>query len=324
MKPHRFGRTGLPVSELCLGTSNFARCANREETFAMLDAFRAAGGNMVQSSGLCPGASLGDGLLGLPEEFLGHWLASRAVPRREIVIATRIALARPVVGGNVTYRELMQGCVHDSLRRIGTDHLDFLVIEWTEAVLPLDESMAVFDAVIRSGAARHLVAAHFPSGRLAGALPTRSPHRAIDGVQLDYSLVYRPLFEASAAKLCRDYNLGFIARSPLAGGHLVAQPPSQLGSFQCRSSNDPDAAAQARLVWPVLSTVARTHGKSPAQVALAWVLAQPAVTSVLISVRFLDQLRDLIAATRITLTPEESRRLRVGTQRRPGDTRGAP
>jgi aryl-alcohol dehydrogenase-like predicted oxidoreductase len=323
MKTHRFGRTDLIVSELCLGTSNFARCSNQEETFAILDAFRAAGGNMIQTSGLCPGANLGDGLLGLPEEFLGRWLAARAIPRREVVIATRIALARPIVGGQRTFTELVQNCVQDSLRRIGTDYLDLLVIEWTEAVLPLGDSVVAVDAVVRAGTARHVVVAHFPIGHLAAALPQRPPLHAVAGVQLDYSLIYRSLFEGSVAKLCRDYDLGFIARSPLAGGHLVAWPAPSLGSFRGRSPDDASTAAAAHAMWPVLSAVATAQGCSPAQVALAWVLAQPAVTSALISVRLLDQLRGLIAATKTSLTPEEAQRLEVSAQRQLRDPRGA-
>lgn len=322
MKTRRFGSTDLIVSELCLGTSNFARCSNQEETFAILDAFRAVGGNMIQTSGLCPGANLGDGLLGLPEEFLGRWLAARAIPRREVFIATRIALARPIVGGQHTYSDLVRSCVQDSLRRIGTDHLDFLVIEWSEAVLPLDDSVVAVDAVVRPGMARHVVVAHFPVSHLISALPQRLPLHAIAGVQLDYSLIYRSLFEGSVAKLCRDYDLGFIARSPLAGGHLVAWPTPNLGSFRSRSPDDANMAAAAHATWPVLSAVAKAQSISPAQVALAWVLAQPAVTSALISVRSLDQLRGLIAATAIALPPEEMQRLQVSAQRQLRDPRG--
>src|SRR6187397_1098627 len=98
LKKHKFGRTHLRVSELCLGTSNFARYADQEESFAILDAFREAGGNFFQTSGICPGVSLGDGFLGMPEELLGRWLRDRKVNRGSFVIATRLALTRPIIG----------------------------------------------------------------------------------------------------------------------------------------------------------------------------------------------------------------------------------
>lgn len=302
MKTRQLGSTGIEVSELCLGTSTFARFAGQEETFVMLDTFRGAGGNFIQTSGLCPGAGFGDGFLGLPEEFLGRWLGARQVPRREVVIATRIGLARPLLGGARAYGDLMQACVRDSLRRIGTDHLDFLVIEWSEALLPIGESMESAEAIVRDGWARHVVLAHFPAEQL-GAVQLKPGMLA--GIELDYSLVYRALFEGPPSGFCREHGLAFIARSPLAGGHLVSWPAPDLGSFRWRSAADPFIATCAHAVWPALRRVAARHDSLPAQIAVAWVLAQPAVTSALVSVRSLPQLHELLAATSLHLSRDE-------------------
>ncbi|ACB75904.1 aldo/keto reductase [Opitutus terrae] len=312
MRTSQFGETSLTVSELCLGTSTFARYANQQESFAILDAFRAAGGNLIQTSGQCPGASLGDGLLGWPEEFLGRWMRARSVPRSELIIGTRIAVAKPVVGGVKAYQQAMLDCVHDSLRRMGLAHLDLLLVEWTSDLLPLEESMACLDALVRRGVVRHVVAAHFPVEHLAqacGARPT-----ALDGVQLDYSLVYRARYEMDAAPLCREHGLGFIARSPLAGGYLVSTPPPRIGSFRCRTYDDPAAAQAAGRGWSTLSAVATAHCGSPAQIALAWVLGQPRVDAVLISARDVLQLRELIGATGLTLSSEDRHRLEAATE----------
>lgn len=299
--------TGITVSELCLGTSTFARYTDLKETFALLDAFRGVGGNFLQTSGICPGASLGDGFLGLPEDFFGRWLKSRGVRRDEIVIATRMGFARPFSGGAQAYGELMLACAQDSLRRLGVEQLDFLVIEWSEALLPLNESLAAIDAVVRGGAARHAIIAHFPPEHLDTTWQCQSPLLA--GVQLDYSLVYRSLFENGPATFCRQRGLGFMARSPLAGGHLVARPPPQLGSFRWRSADDPAVAMSAHTVWPALRVVARAHDCAPAQVALAWVLNRANVTSTLVSVRSALQLDELIAATGLLLPVGEAARL---------------
>src|SRR3954470_7569283 len=120
----RFGRTDYRVSELCLSTSNFSRYSGQEESFAILDAFRDAGGNFIQTSGICPGVNLGDGFLGQPEELLGRWMTLRRIDRGSVFIATRIALTRPVIGGLASYTELIRQCAEDSIRRIGCDYLD--------------------------------------------------------------------------------------------------------------------------------------------------------------------------------------------------------
>src|ERR1043166_6563214 len=151
LKKHKFGRTDLRVSEPSLGTSNFARYADQEESFAILDAIRAAGGNFIQTSGICPGVNLGDGFLGMPEEVLGRWLKERKIRRNKLIIATRVALTRPIIGGFASYTELLRSCAHDSIRRIGCGFLDFLVVEWTDAIVPLHESVAAFEAVVASG-----------------------------------------------------------------------------------------------------------------------------------------------------------------------------
>lgn len=308
---HKFGRTALRVSELCLGTSNFARYADQEESFAILDAFRTTGGNFFQTSGICPGVSLGDGFLGMPEELLGRWLRNRGVRRDGIVIATRIALTRPVIGGLETYTDLIRSCAEDSIRRIGCRYIDLLVVEWTDAILPLHESVAAFEAVVATGTVRHVVPANFPFSRIREVLAaSRRDPRVFAGVEQDYSLAVRSGFEAGVAKLCADSDLGVVTRSPLAGGHLASQrlTPSR-GALRHRGPNDRHAALAAERVRPVLNATARSRQLPPAQVALAWVLAHPRVTSVLVSVSSTDQLRELLGATKLTLTAAERDRL---------------
>lgn len=307
LKTEKFGQTDHRVSELCLSTSNFSRYASQEESFAILDSFREAGGNFIQTSGICPGMNLGDGFLGMPEELLGRWLKLRQIERESIVIATRIAFTRPVIGGLETYTGLIRGCAEDSIRRIGCGHLDFLVIEWTDAIAPVAESIAAFEAVIASAEVRQMVLANFPTNRVLETFAaTNGGPRTIAGLELDYSLATRLAFEGGVAKLSADYGVGVIARSPLAGGHLASRRlSSQLGALRHRGAHDRHAAVAAEGMWPALSAIARRHHRTPAQVALSWVLAHPQVTSVLISVSSVEQLRELMAATRLRLTDEE-------------------
>ncbi len=311
LKRQKFGRTDHRVSELCLSTSSFSRYASHEESFAILDAFRQAGGNFIQTSGICPGVNLGDGFLGMPEELLGRWLKRHRINRRDIVIATRIALTRPVIGGLATYTELIRQCVGDSSRRIGCGYVDFLIVEWTDGIAPLAESMAAFEAVIGSGEVRHIVPANFGIGRMLECIAaTRREPRAIAGVQGDYSLANRLPFEGGMARLSADHGFGVIARSPLAGGYLASRGLSSgLGALRHRGARDRHAAIAAEGIWPALSSIARQHRCSPAQVALSWVLAHRQISSVLISVSTVDQFRELLSATHLQLADEVTARL---------------
>ena len=158
---------------------------------------------------------------------------------------------------------------------------------------------------------RALVPANFPVARLReglAATPSGSPGFA--GLQVDYSLAERLPFENGAARLSADYGLGVTARSPLAGGHLARRAWSGgLGARPHPAAGDRHAAIAAEGIWPVLSALARSHRCSPAQIALSWVLAHPQVTSVLVSVSSVDQLRELLAATRLELPAEHIARL---------------
>ena len=323
LKKQKFGRTHLRVSELCLGTSNFARYADQEESFAILDAFREAGGNFFQTSGICPGVSLGDGFLGMPEELLGRWLRDRKVNRGSFAIATRLALTRPIIGGLETYTDLIRGCVEDSVRRVGCGFLDFLVVEWTDAILPLPERVAAFEAIVSSGEVRHIVPANFPSYHVLEALAaSRREPGVFAGLQLDYSLAVRSKFEAIAERICVDRGLAAIARSPLAGGHLANRSLTSSGGA-LNAGRGRHTAMTTDGLWPVLSAIARSQRVSFAQVALAWVLAHPQITSVLISVSSVDQLRELFGATRLSLTEIEINRLGGGPHCKAAETLSA-
>ena len=318
LKKEKFGRTDYRISELGLSTSNFSRYASQAESFAILDSFREAGGNFIQTSGICPGVNLGDGSLGMPEELLGRWLKLRRVDRASVIIATRIALTRPVIGGLVTYTELIRHCAEDSIRRIGCGYLDFLVVEWTDAIAPVAESMAAFAALIATGEVRYIVPANFPISQvLEGFAATRNESRTVAGLQLDYSLATRLALEGGGARISADHGLGIIARSPLAGGYLASRRPrAGLGALRHHGASERHVATAAEGLWPALSLIARRRHRSPAQVALSWVLAHPQITSVLVSVSSVDQLRELFAATRLKLDRDDMTRLGTTSRRR--------
>jgi aryl-alcohol dehydrogenase-like predicted oxidoreductase len=223
-----------------------------------------------------------------------------------VIIATRIALARPVIGGVATYAELIRGCAQDSIRRIGCGFLDFLVVEWTDAIVPIDESVAALRAVIASGEIRYVVPANFPTPHAREALTAfKVAPRLFAGLQFDYSLANRPTFESEAEALCVDGALGLVARLPFADGLLARRPLTSIfGAFRCRPASERPAAIVARTIWPILIGNARSSRSSP-KVALAWLLAHPQVTTVIVNVRSVSQLRELITATRLPLTDQD-------------------
>lgn len=310
MNTRRLGPTTLTISRLCLGTSNFARYANQNESFGILDVFREAGGNFVQTSGICPGINLGDGFLGLPEEVLGRWLHQRQIRRDEMVIATRVALTRPIIGRLEAFERLIRQCAADSIRRIGCGYLDLLVVECTRAVVPLSECVPALEAVAGMETVRHVVPANFPPWLLQETLRhSRSEPRVFAGVQVDYSMLTRDPFQDCVIQACTRYELGVIARSPLAGGYLADRCLAHgIGVLRDHRRDDRLAAA-AEEVWPHLAQMARVLGRSPAQVAIAWVLAHPQIDSVLVSVRSTEQLRELIGGTDFTLPEADVARL---------------
>jgi aryl-alcohol dehydrogenase-like predicted oxidoreductase len=303
IKQRTLGRTGLNVSELCLGTMNFGWKTDEQKSFDLLDAFREAGGNFIQAAGHCPAPLLTAASTTFSEEVVGRWSQSRDIPRGERVLATRLSLGRIPEG--VAMVKFTRDCVRDSLHRLRTDYVDLLVIEWSDSLLPVPEFLKVFDALVREGLVRYIGAANFPNWRVAEAI-ARAPlsnHCRMEALQSDYSLLTRARFEPEAMALCEEQRLGFLARSPLSGGFLARGQgrhnrfnASRRDWLEQRFGNAYGDAALA-----AVSDVAARHEASPAQVALSWVLHNPAVTSAVIGVHSVAQLDELVQVTSLPL-----------------------
>ncbi|HTO04099.1 MAG TPA: aldo/keto reductase [Opitutus sp.] len=304
IKQRTLGRTGLKVSELCLGTMNFGWRTDEEKSFAILDGFRAAGGNFIQAMGHCPAPAITAASTTFSEEVVGRWWQSRAIPRGELVLATRLGFGRAPEG--VPMIKFVQDCVRESLRRLQTSYVDLLILEWNESLLPMRELMDIFDVLVRGGITRYIGAANFPVWRVADAIGRAylGNHNRMEALQSDYSLMTRAQFEPEAMSLCEEQRLGFLARSPLAGGFLVRGKglhprfnSSRHDWLEERFGNHYGDTALA-----AVSEVAARHEASPAQVSLSWVLHNAAVTSAVIGVHSVAQLNDLVKATSLPLS----------------------
>ena len=159
----------MHVSELCLGTHSFGWKTSPETSYALLDAYREAGGNFIQASAVCPDFPMSSDWSGLPETHVGQWMNDRAVRRSDLVIATRLTLCRPVSDVRSVSRLIRAAC-EGSLRRFGVAHLDLLFLEWSDGLLPIDEIFAAVGMLVREGMLRYGAVSGFPSWRVADVI----------------------------------------------------------------------------------------------------------------------------------------------------------
>jgi aryl-alcohol dehydrogenase-like predicted oxidoreductase len=343
MNKRNLGRTQLRVSELCLNTAEFAWTNDEADAFALLDIYYAAGGTFIQSVGFCSDGALncqcggrvtaarlrasqalendptraeacscaGDsaGLASCSEDFVGRWHKARGISRDKLVLATRLNLFRPVHGGAIAFANLIRESCEHSLRRLRTDHVDLLVCEWDENLVPVEDAVEAIDMLIRAGLVRHAGAGGFPPWRLVDSLHRSSGrnHGRFEALQSEYSLMTRARFEAEALAMCREHRLGFIARSPLAGGFLARRPVPRRDVINADLwLNERFGNHYGDSVRSVVAEIAAQRLVSPAQIALAWVLRNPHVTSALIAATTPDELGYLLDAVEIRLTDDET------------------
>ena len=316
IKQRMMGRTGLDLSELCLGTLDFGWRTDERAAHAILDAYHAAGGNFIQASGRSPDLVLPSAAASRSEEIVGRWWTARNLPRRELRLATRVRV-RPPGGRAGGFAKAVRDAMNDSLRRLRTDYLDVVLFEWKDGIIPADTMLEAFDLVVRAGFARFVGAANFPVWRVADTLARahRGVHNRMEALQADSSLMVRARFEPEARELCREHRLGFFASSPLAGGFLTRARDDDTAIHGGRRDRLTRRFGNihGELARSAIADVAARHEASPAQVSLAWVLQNPAVTSALIGVQSVAQLSELRQSTVLSLSPADLDRLDQAT-----------
>ena len=305
---YRFlGRTGLKVSEMCFGTQTFGWGADEPTAHRMASAFMEAGGNFFDSSNMYND--------GLSETYLGSWLAQQP-DRSQVVIASKVFF--PVgQGPNDTglSRKHLFHQIDVSLRRLKTDYIDLYQMHCFDASTPLEETLRALDDLVRAGKVRYIGASNYVPSQLMRAimLSEFKDWARFDCLQPEYSLLVRST-EWELLPLCREQGLGVIAWSPLGGGWLTgkyrrnAPPPPDSRVGRGDRWDDQPAQRVTERTWAiidVLDEIAGARGKTPAQVALRWVIQQPGVTAPIIGARKPEQLEQNLGATGWTLSPEE-------------------
>jgi aryl-alcohol dehydrogenase-like predicted oxidoreductase len=299
------GASDLLVSPLSLGGNVFGWTADTNESFAVLDAYAAAGGNFVDTadvySAWAPGNSGGES-----ETVLGKWLASRG-NRSEIVVATK-------VGSHPEYKGLKAATItaatEQSLRRLGTDSIDLLYTHFDDESTSVEEIITALDTLVRAGKVRHIAASNISPRRLAESLEFSKSEglAAYVALQPKYNLVSRDSYEGELAGVATAFGLSAVPYSALASGFLtgkyrpggaaVDSPRAAGASKYLESPTGPRVLA-------ALDTVAAAHGAEVGSVALAWLLAQPTVAAPIASARTVEQLPGLIAAIGLELGQDE-------------------
>ncbi len=308
------GNSGAVVSTYAIGTMTFGAEADEQTSHQILDDYVAAGGNLVDTADVyAAGAS---------EEIIGRWIAQRPTESKQIVLATKGRFSRDGVLNEIgTSRFHLRRALDASLRRLGVEHIDLYQLHAWDAVTPLEETLRFLDDSVSSGKIGYYGFSNFLGWQVTKAVYLARAHgfAAPVSLQPQYSLLVREI-ESEIVPACLDAGIGLLPWSPLAGGWLTGkyqrdtQPTgaTRLGENPDRGMEAWEPRNREERTWRVVDTVseiAAARGANPAQVSLAWLESQPAVTSVILGARNTQQLADNLGAVPVELTDHERRRL---------------
>jgi aryl-alcohol dehydrogenase-like predicted oxidoreductase len=299
----KLGTSDLNVYPLCLGGNTFGWTANEQESFEVLDAYAAAGGNFIDSadaySHWIPGNSGGES-----ETILGNWMKARG-NRDSIVIATKLGM---LPGFTALTADNIATAVDNSLRRLQTDYIDLYYAHKDDPDTDQLETMTAFDALVKAGKVRNIAASNYSADRLQSALDVADANGLTKFVALQnlYNLVERSAYEGALRDVVARNNLVSLPYYSLAKGFLT-------GKYRVKGETESGRAAGAEVyldtngpkVLAAMDTVAAAHGVSLTTIALAWVAAQPTIATPIASARVVSQLPDLLAMSNVTLTAAE-------------------
>jgi aryl-alcohol dehydrogenase-like predicted oxidoreductase len=299
----------LTVSRLCLGAMLMGGKTPAEESHRMLDRFRSAGGTFIDTADV-----YGDGE---SERVLAPWLAQH---RDEVVVGTKVRHEVSDPPGEGLAPDRIRAACDASLRRLGIDVIDLYQVHAPDPSVPLEDTLEALDGLVRDGKVRALGASNFPAWLLAWAvsLQDRNGWAPFVSFQPQYSLVERSI-EVELLPFCRAAGIGVIPWGPLGAGFLTgkysrdAEPPA--GSRMADAPDDVEEARHRRAVernFQVVDeaeAIARDHGATVSQVAIAWLLGVEGVVAPIVGPRTLDQLEDLLGAVDVRLTAAERARL---------------
>lgn len=310
MEYRRLGRTGLKVSTICLGTMQFGWTTDEPTAHTILNKAVELGCNFIDTADIYSRWAEGNPG-GVSEQIIGNWLAAGGARRQDVILATKV---RGEMGSGPNdqglSRQHILNAVEASLERLQTDYIDLYQVHWPDDETPLEETLRALDDLVRAGMVRYIGCSNYPAWLLMKALWISDVHglARFDSLQPHYNLVHRAEFERELQAVCLDQGIGVIPYSPLAAGFLTgkyrrdAEMPqsARAAGVRHRYMNEQGFTAVARL-----AEIAQAHHATIAQTAIAWVLANTAVTSAIIGANSVTQLEDTFKGAQVKLTAAE-------------------
>ena len=312
MRYHALGRTGLFVSELCLGTMTFGGGSGiwgqignlqQAEAESLVGQALDAGINFIDTADVYSG--------GMSEQITGQALKNLKVPRENVVVASKVF---GDTGPGPNRRGLSRSHILDgvkaSLKRLQLEHIDLYQVHGFDPATPIEETLAALDQLVRHGHVRYIGVSNWAAWQIAKALGVsqRLGLSRFESLQAYYTVAGRDL-ERELIPMLKSEGVGLMVWSPLAGGLLSGkygrEQQAEEGSRRTKFDFPPVNKDRAYDCIDAMRPIAQTHGISVAQVALAWLLHQPQVTSVIVGAKQPEQLADNLAATQVTLSESE-------------------
>jgi len=309
----KISTTDLDVFPLALGGNVFGWTANQEESFAVLDAYAAAGGNFIDTADMysawAPGNSGGES-----ETIIGRWMKARG-NRDRMIIGTKVGMLESLSGLSAN---TIPVAAEQSLGRLQTDRIDLYYAHKDDPKTPLEETLGAFDTLVREGKVRYIAASNYTAPRLAEALDVskRRGFARFVALQPHYNLVERKEYEGELAEVVRREGLSAIPYFALAKGFLTGK--YRPGTPEVKSARAAGASAylneRGLKVLAALDEVAGAHHTTVAAVALAWLAAQPTVVAPIASARTTAQLADILPFVELRLSKEELSKLSAASE----------
>lgn len=293
MKYNLLGKSGLAVSELCLGAMTFGNTTSEEESIDMINRFVEKGGNFLDTANVYVG--------GRSEEIVGKAIKNK---RSDIILATKVRMStsNDINGGGLSRKHIMDG-VEDSLRRLQTDYIDLYQVHVWDHATPIEETLRTLDDLVASGKVRYIGCSNFFAWHLMKALACSEANRYVRfiSIQPQYSLVSRQM-DREMMPLCLEENVGVIPWAPLGGGFLTGrytreEPSEGRLSVKAGESSWTNRASDKNFyILNTLLAAAGELGKTPAQTALRWLMQREGITSPIFGARTHGQFEDNMGA----------------------------
>jgi aryl-alcohol dehydrogenase-like predicted oxidoreductase len=306
MDLRNLGKSGLQVPPLCLGGNVFGWTIDEGASFAVLDRAVEAGLTFIDTADVYSRWASGN-QGGESETILGKWMKARG-NRDRIVLATKVGMDMGEGRSGLSARRIREAA-EASLRRLQTDYIDLYQAHRDDMATPLEETLSSFAELIEAGKVRAIGASNYSGARLREALDTsaRLGLPRYESLQPDYNLYTRKDFETDLAPICRERGVGVISYYSLASGFLTGKYRSENDLGQSARGGNVKQYLNDRgfRILSALDTVASRRGAKPATVALAWLIAQPAITAPIASATSPEQVAGLAAAVQLRLEPED-------------------